>query len=443
VGILYRLKTAVEKLPEPAARLLAAAPYSWRLGPRYSQSRRELRRFASRDASTQQAWVFARLRDIAMFAYSNVPFYRWFYDRNGFRPKQLASLADWHKVPIISKGDLQAFSLQQRAGKLSGSYMTTTGGTSGRALDLYLDRGAFAREWAHMHAIWGRKGYRPSDLKLTLRGKYFDDGKPIRYNAVHNEYVVNAAVPFVTVLKAIGASRRFGEIRWIHGYPSLVAELVVLAEAHAPELLRRLRAQLKGVLLGSEFPAPVYREPISRMLSENIVSWYGHTEMSVLAEEMTPRVYRSLPTYGYAEAVAAGAEQRLVATSFHNTAHPFIRYDTEDRIQRVGGEDVSIQFRMEGGRVGDFILMRDGSQQSLTAMFFGRHHSGYELVSHLQVRQQRPGVFTLVVTPRRTDTSAEQVRNGFDFPGLDAAWDVELVSEPIRSAAGKIKLKID
>ncbi|WP_440997939.1 hypothetical protein [Arhodomonas sp. SL1] len=53
-----------------------------------------------------------------------------------------------------------------------------------------------------MHWIWRAQGYRPRHLKLTLRGKHFSDGGAIRYNAVHNEYLVNANAPMREVVDA-------------------------------------------------------------------------------------------------------------------------------------------------------------------------------------------------------------------------------------------------
>ena len=79
------------------------------------------------------------------------------------------------------------------------------------------------------------------------------------------------------------------------------------------------RARLFGVLLGSEYPAPVYRSVIEQALSANVVSWYGHSEMAILARETTLAVYESLPTYGYAEAVPTG-EGREPGASNASTA---------------------------------------------------------------------------------------------------------------------------
>src|SRR5690606_25906035 len=99
-----------------------------------------------------------------------------------------------------------------------------TGGTSGQPLEFLLDNRAFAREWAHMHYIWKARGYNTRHLKLTFRGKHFDPGIPVRYNAVHNEYVVNANSKMSQIVDCILSMPKDSAIRWLHGYPSLIAE---------------------------------------------------------------------------------------------------------------------------------------------------------------------------------------------------------------------------
>jgi len=48
----------------------------------------------------------------------------------------------------------------------------------------------------------------------------------------------------------------------------------------------------------------------------------------------------------------------------------------------------------------------------------------------------------MVITPQRVDVDIESIRQGFDLNDLDIDWAFELVDAPVRTAAGKIKLKI-
>ncbi|MDD2768311.1 MAG: hypothetical protein PHT19_06230 [Methylococcus sp.] len=444
MSLRLKLKEMVESAPEGLMRPLVYLPYSLRLGRAYVQSVRAIAQAERTDPVILDARRLSDLRRLLQFAVDEVPFYSEFYSDNGFSPSDLRSWDDWARVPLVTKGDLQLCSQEARNARGAKGVKINTGGTSGQPLEFLLDGQAFAREWAHMHHLWKARGYRPQHLKLTFRGKHFDARQTLRYNAVHNELVVNANAPMAEVVRVVAALPRAVVIRWLHGYPSLIAEFAHAYAAKSAAALAVFRTQLFGALLGSEYPAPVYRTVIDEVLTSNIVSWYGHSEMAVLARETSKGMYESLPTYGYAEAVPTshGGEYRLVCTSLHNRAHPFIRYDTGDLIEPVSQQGGSLAFRITDGRVGDFVLDRHGKRHSLTAIVFGRHHAAFDLVKHLQLREDAPGFVTLMVTPRDAAVDRTTLRQGFDLDDLDIEWKLEVVEAPVRTQAGKIRLKI-
>lgn len=438
-------KNLVENLPRETGFFLSWLPFTLRLGVGYSKSCFEIQRFDKKSVELQQQYTFYRLQKIVWFAYKNIPFYRDIYEKYRFNPSCLESMSDWNRVPIITKSDLQNSSIDHRSISTKGLNLINTGGTSGQPLEFYLDSNAFAREWAHMHFVWKARGYRQTHIKLTFRGKHFDRSQPLRYNAVHNEYIVNANCPMVEIVEAVLDFPNKYTIRWLHGYPSLIAEFALEMIKCRNNEASRFRARLFGVLLGSEYPAPIYREAISNILSSNIVTWYGHSEMSILARETSRGLYESLPSYGFAESVATdnGGAHRLICTSYYNKNHPFIRYDTGDLIEPVSKQPGSLSFRITEGRVGDFLKDRKGNKHSLTAVIFGRHHNAFGQLRHLQVRDNGGGQITLVITPRDFKVSPYSLLEGFDLNDLDIDLTIEVVNAPVRSEAGKIRLKID
>lgn len=381
------LKSKAESLPEAWGRPLARVPFSLRLGWQYPLSSRRIAIEEGLAPVDREARVFSRFKSVVRFAYEHVAFYRDHYKRHGFSPSDLRDYGDISRVPIVTKADLRSCPLNDRCVPGAKGLIVNTGGTSGQPLEFQLDSDAFAREWAHMHHIWGAHGYRASHLKLTFRGKHFSDGVALRYNPVHNEYIVNANSAMTDVVDAVMRLPQGRVIRWIHGYPSLVAEFARAIAVLPVEEWDGFRSRLFGVLLGSEYPAAVYRDAISSSLSSNVVSWYGHSEMGVLARETAAGVYSTYPTYGLAEAVSRiGFDGfHLVCTSFGNKVHPFIRYDTGDLIDPVSVVGGALSFRIKEGRVGDFILDRNGRKLSLTAIIFGRHHAAFALIHHVQV----------------------------------------------------------
>lgn len=439
------LRTRMLRLAEHWAGLLSSVPAFVRIGPGYLRMGRDIVAAERATPEATQRELLGRLQALLEHAYGRVPFYRDFYDSHGFSPRDLRTLNNWNQVPVVTKQDLQAYSLEARTARGLSGRPANTGGTSGEPLAFLLENDSVSVEWAHMHAIWTARGYRASQMKLRFGGTYFADGEPLRYHPRHNEYIVNANADMHAVVRAVAALPAQRIIRWLHGYPSLVAEFAHALAQSPPGTAARFRQGLSGVLLGSEYPAPMYRQPIEQLLSTNVISWYGHSEMALLAHETALGLYRSLPTYGYCEAVptADGAEHRLVCTSLHNRVHPFIRYDTGDRVEPVCTLGDALVFRISEGRIGDFIVDRQQRRLALTSIIFGRHHAAFDEVRHLQVRQDCAGRATLLVVPRAEVSDADSLLRGFDFSGLDVHWDVKLIPAPVRTRSGKIRLKVD
>ncbi len=428
-----RLLTPLSFIPDPV-----------RVGFGYLKATNSIKRDQQSDPKIAEERIFQQMRKLVIDATRNVEFYRKFYREKSFIPEDMRSIADWKYVPIVTKGDFQKFALEERCAIDVAGKPANTGGTSGAPLEFLLEKNIVSIEWAHMHAIWKARGYRSSQLKLRIGGAYFDSDIPLSFHPRHNEYIVNANCSMDRVVDAVIRLSRVHIFRWVHGYPSMVADFAHTLSRSNEVWADVFKRRLYGVLLGSEFPVPVYRDPISRILSTNIVSWYGHSEMAILAGEIVDGIYQSLPTYGYAEAVLSdsGVEHRLVCTALHNRAHPFIRYDTGDLIQPVSSVGGSLAFKITEGRIGDFILDRSGRKLALTSIIFGRHHTAFDDLLHLQVRQDAPGKITLLVVPRCSIIDMAPMRAGFDFNGLDIDWQLELVSKPLRTKAGKVTLKV-
>jgi phenylacetate-CoA ligase len=354
---------------------------------------------------------------------------------------------DIQRIPIVTKSDLQSVPVEDRSVQERDRMQMNTGGTTGRPLSFYVDTNAFAREWAHMHDIWDQVEYSPEDYKITLRGENIN-GKTYVYNAVHNEFIVNTYEPFENIAREVLALVRDREIKYIHGYPSAIYEFARFCRSESPNISRELNATLQGVLLGSEYPAPIYREVIREVFDVPVVSWYGHSEMAILASERgDPYTYVPMHTYGHCETVPAGnGERYLVGTSYYNTASPFIRYNTEDLVQPVSVNRGLLQgFEVSSGRTGDFVLDRSGHRISLTALVFGRHHEIFNEAQFVQVQQEEPGRATILITPMDDPLRTEDIvwEDLFDASNVDLDLDFVEVDAPVRSSQGKVKLLVN
>lgn len=441
------LKAAVESLPPSVGGLLARMPFSMRpvVGSVYRRRVAEMREYESLTTAQRLEFVFSRVSRIAWHAWNYVPFYRALYEERGFHPSQLVDFSDLSRIPIVTKEMLRASDRARRSAPGRGRFVVNTGGSSGSPLDFYILPSALGHEWAHMLSIWRQLGYRHTDVKLGFMGRNVGEFT-VKYDALRHQYSVNIFSPFRDVARELSDVVQRTKIRYLHGYPSALYEFARSCASQDPRLVEAIRRNLRGAFLASEYPLPRYRDEIERVFGVPTVSWYGHTERAILAAERErPYVYEALQTYGFTEAVPDDEPGvfRLVGTAYYNTASPFVRYDTGDRVRVVSRSDRLLErFEVESGREGDFIVDRTGQRLSLTGLLFGRHHGVFGSATFVQISQWQPGKATLIVTMPGRRPGAAELEQQFDLSGIDVDFRFEAVERPVLTASGKVVLNV-
>jgi phenylacetate-CoA ligase len=422
-------------------------PFSWRLGSGYGDFLRRAAWFDTLPVAEKKAWIFDKMKRLVQHAEAHVPFYQAHYLKARFSSRELSGYDDLSKIPIVTKADMQQATMEARTAPGGRVITANTGGTSGQPLAFQLERSLMAKETAYIHHLWRRRGYAEGRLKLRFRGAILSE-QAFRYHAVENEFLVNTYASYDRIggqVERLFLNHRIG---YLHGYPSAIYAFACHCRDHFSARTRdRIRQNLRGVLLGSEYPAPQYRQVIDEVFGPVSLSWYGHSEMAVLAGERDRAgEYEPFQSYGHIEAVTGGSSdsQRLVGTNLDGFACPFIRYDTGDLVKIVAqDEGLLLKFAVAEGRVGDFVLDANGHPVSLTALIFGRHHGVFAQLAHLQVAQEKPGEVLLIASmPKDTAMAAEQFWQGFDATGVDIRFNVRFVPTPYRTPAGKVPLKV-
>jgi phenylacetate-CoA ligase len=442
--MLIKLTPIIENIPISFATFLTWVPFSWRLGHIYKKSQVEIVNFNRMNELEKRAYIFGRVKRIVDTAYNTNKFYHDFYNQHNFSPKMLQCYDDLKLIPIVTKADLKSYPLEKRSTLKHGCYLANTGGTSGEPLEFYLAAESPGREWAHMHHIWSKLSYVQNKLKLTFRGMNFGK-KALKYNPIQNEFKVNAYIDIATISEAIKEIATKYPINYLHGYPSAIYRFADFLEKNDQETLFILCKSLKGIFLGSEYPAPVYREVIESTFRVPSISWYGHSERALLAyEEKEKYVYVPFHTYGYCEAVKdESGSYRLIGTSYDNTVSPFIRYDTGDLIEPIDEENPLQSFRITLGRIGEFIYDENNQAISLTALIFGRHHQIFRKAKFLQVWQPCPGKAIILVTFTNEGDSSEIIwEKEFDTTGIRMDFEFSVLNEPVFTSSGKVPLLI-
>ena len=268
----------------------------------------------------------------------------------------------------------------------------------------------------------------------------------ITYDALRHHFAINIYKPNDEVAQALRKVLAKNVIRYVHGYPSAIYDFACYCESQDPELAEMLAEQLCGGFLGSEYPAPVYRDKIETVFGIQTVSWYGHTERAVLAWEKGKNfVYCPFQTYGFAEAVVdpQTGKTKLVSTSYYNTASPFIRYDTGDEIAPLkSSTGILDEFCIEAGREGDYILDRNMKRLSLTGLVFGRHHRMFDKARFLQISQREPGKAVWYVSILKETLPVEEYFKWFDLSNIEMDFEFRQIDSPILTKSGKTILNV-
>lgn len=429
-----------EKIPPSAGVMMNYIPFRIRLGNDYTNYYQRAEKLMKSDYRTRNIFIIENFNKIFNHFRQNSPFYNYYLEQAGCNPPIIRSVQDIAILPLITKSSLREMPVETRTLLKHGLKQVNTGGTSGSPLSFFLENNFYSREWSHIHYMWKRIGYNPTKTKITIRGKNINDIYSYRFN--QNEFLINSYYSFKTkdyqtLLKVF---KRYNT-EFIHGYPSAIYNFLKEVSINAPFLLDFLKKNIKGIMFGSEYPSPHFRHYIEDLLTENTISWYGHTEGVILAGELDQKyVYVPFLSYGYTEAVKTDNLYHLVGTSFDNYATPFIRYDTEDLINpKFDDNGILESFRITEGRLGEFVKDKNMKKISLTALIFGRHHKLFDKVNFIQVKQTEPGQIVVFYS---NSTPIDNPSDLFDSTNLNIDVIFEQIKEPYKTSFGKIPLLI-
>lgn len=443
MGLAVFLKNNLKNIPVSIGKKINLIPYTKRpgIGTIYSSRKLDINEVSNFSVSEKQKFVLNRFISLLTFSYENIKFYKEFYDKNEFHPSQIKSFDDIQKIPIITKSILNEYNIEDRSFQRPGRYIVNTGGSSGNPFGFYIEPTSMGHEWAHMHSIWEKLGYKPADLKIVFGGRS-DVKECVEYDVVRNHFAVDIYADYKKIAEKLKIILKKHPVKYLHGYPSSIYDFAVFCEEHDQELRTLLSEQLIGAFLGSEYPHKHYRKKIESVFGIKTISWYGHTERAVLAYEKDKQFeYSPFLTYGFGEAIKNKDENfELISTSYYNFASPLIRYNTEDIIEEpIISNGILDCFKIIKGREGEFVVDKTGKKINLTGLIFGRHHEIFNYAKFIQVKQIREGIIEIHYV---SEISVFDAKKYFDAENLN--FDIKFVkkTEATKSISGKISLLI-
>lgn len=442
--IIKELKSNRIQLPIWLGQAIANIPYSSRpiVGKIYKERLQEIYFYEHCSIEQKRAFIFSRMRTIVEYAIQNIPFYRKYYADQNFSLEDLKCYEDIVRIPIIDKHILLKYSLQERSNESESRFLVNTGGSSGYTLTFYVQPSSIGNEWAHIHTMWGKIGFTPSDLKLCIAGRNVVKNG-VDYEFARHTLSLDMYRPYEETAFRLKKILRKYPCYYLHGYPSVLSEFAEYCKTDI-ELLDLLKRKLRGAFLSSEYPYPMYRDPIEQIFGIPTQSFYGHTERCVMAYETKQKFnFKPFQTYGFTEAISNGDNHYdLIGTSYYNFASPLIRYNTKDIIDNpVYENDILSGFNIFEGRSGQFILDNFGKRISLTGLVMGRHHKIFDYCSHIQIEQKEKGSAIIYYVPKEK-VVLQNPEQMFDSSNVDIMFTFKKINEPIRTISGKVNLLV-
>ncbi len=347
-----------------------------------------------------EEWQFDKVKEILVYAYEHVPFYRMYYDQFGIVPYSINSWEDFREVPCIDKAMIKAngelFYSDEK--DVIGSRFDYTGGSTGQPLKFLIDNDIYQREDAIYRLYWRRVGFNVGDKCIILRGRkiYTDDNKKIyEYNQFWNYMYLDSAYLSNEFFMLYDEAIRKYNAKVIQAYPS---SLILLARLY--EVNKKEAPCFNLIFLGSENVDKGQIQYLKRIFNcSHIYNQYGHSEKAALALQIPDGESMAfVPFYGYFELLNennsiiqdTNSIGEIVATGFSKSM-PFIRYKTSDMAYLSEEEtDSYMKYwkKIKGieGRLHEFIYTKSGRKISICTVG-GAHISELNNVIDMQYEQ--------------------------------------------------------
>lgn len=328
---------AYERAPVWTQNLLLSA-YGLRLRRlRYGRTGREalecLRTSQWLPMERLRAFQLQSLYEVITRAAADVPFYR----ERDVKRIDFRSFEQLRCLPLLTKEDVQRAGTRMISEQYRGQSLTEvhTGGTTGKPLAIYCDRGTLQRNYAFFSRFKEWAGISASARTATFAGRTLvplGSGPPYwRHNRASNTMLFSSY--------HIGAASLPGYVEALSSFqPALIDSYPSSIEPIARYIVDNDITSIrpKAVITSSETLFPAVREVIERAFQCKVFDYYGSAEMAALIAQCEMGTYHVAPEFGYieilgnGEPVRPGSRGEIVATGFINPVMPLIRYATGD-----------------------------------------------------------------------------------------------------------------
>lgn len=357
------------------------------------------------DREPLQALRVEKLRRFLVAAGREVPYYKALFQRIGFDPSEVTSLADLQRLPLMSKATIRGHTdalKRPGAGRL---VRYNTGGSSGEPLIFYMGMDRVSHDVASKWRATRWWDVDIGDPEMVVWGSPIEVGAQDRVRQWRDRLMRSELLPAFEMsesnLDRFVAAIRRRQPRMLFGYPSALSLIALHAEK------RRIAMNDLGIKVAFVTSERLYdhqREVIGRVFGCPVANGYGGRDAGFIAHEcpsggmhLTAEdiIVELLDRDG--KPVPDGSPGEIVVTHLATGDFPFVRYCTGDvaafNTQRCAcGRGLPLLKDLQG-RSTDFVVAADGTvMHGLALIYVLRDLPGLKSFKVVQESKQRTRV---------------------------------------------------
>ncbi|WP_026377194.1 phenylacetate--CoA ligase family protein [Aestuariibacter salexigens] len=396
-----------------------------------------------------------KLKHIIKYCWEYVPFYQKHWADAGIDPLQINTIEQLCQLPLLTKADVRNELESLTTTKLGVKYSEArTGGSTGSPVIFRMTKFDEEMSWAQMYVGWTKAGYSVGDPFLIVGGESVGAG--LSDNRTWKDKIINRWVTSgsnLTLDRAgfLAQSPHFHKIRMIYGYPSAIHQL--------GEFLNELGTKpqtLKGIICTAEVLRPEIRNRIEQLYGVKALDQYGLNDGGLHACEGPEQQGLHLSFHrGVLEVIDDDGNQvwkpgetgRAIATCFTNSAMPFIRYETGDRLHWLENDQRGFECKWPrlgpiDGRTGDIIKLPSGKVITMPGLtLVMRWLNGLHRYQFIQRTQDEIDV-VLDVGRDFTKSKGELIQYFGDKISAEIRWNV-IFGKPELTKNGKLLIVVN
>jgi phenylacetate-CoA ligase len=280
-----------------------------------------------------------RIRKIVQYSYNHIKYYNSLFKQLKIEPEKIKTIKDLEKIPVLQKEDIiknwNDF-IPNNISKIK-YFKSTTGGSTGAPLKFRIEKKDRTLGIGMLYRGWSYASYELGEKMIFLGGASLDYSSKNNFLTKIQENVRNIKkfssfdMGESDLKNNVQVIRSF-KPKYLRGYASSIYFFSEWIEENDIKL-----PKMKAVFTTSDQLYPAMRKKIENVFSCPVYDGYGLNDGGVTAFECNEHNGLHIDTErSVMEIVDSNLNQleegegTILATSLHNYAMPFIRYNTED-----------------------------------------------------------------------------------------------------------------